>query len=139
MSGGKSSRRGTPQGGVISPLLANVYMNRFLKHWRITGRGEAFRAHVAYAASRSKKSVKRIKAKVGELLVPGNKGPWLQVRNQLNSLLSGWSAYFSHGTRASAYRAIDAHVYDRVRHFLRKRHKVRGRGTWRFSYAMVYG
>src|SRR5271155_2530642 len=34
MSGGKSSTHGTPQGGVASPLLANVYMNRFLKHWR---------------------------------------------------------------------------------------------------------
>ena len=32
--------------GVTSPLLANIYMNRFLKHWRLTGRGQAFRAHV---------------------------------------------------------------------------------------------
>jgi RNA-directed DNA polymerase len=46
MSGGTSSSRGTPQGGVASPLLANIYMNRFLKHWRLTGRGEAFQAHV---------------------------------------------------------------------------------------------
>ena len=46
MSGGKTSKRGTPQGGVASPLLANIYMNRFLKHWRLTRRGEAFRAHV---------------------------------------------------------------------------------------------
>jgi len=44
--GGKRNKRGTPQGGVASPLLANIYMNRFLKHWRLTGRGEAFRAHV---------------------------------------------------------------------------------------------
>jgi RNA-directed DNA polymerase len=29
-----------------SPLLANIYMNRFLKHWRFTDRGKAFRAHV---------------------------------------------------------------------------------------------
>ena len=37
-------------GGVASPLLSVIYMNRFLKHWRLTGRGEAFRAHViAYA------------------------------------------------------------------------------------------
>src|ERR1700757_2688616 len=34
MSGGKQSPCGTPQGGVISPLLANRYMNRFLRHWR---------------------------------------------------------------------------------------------------------
>jgi RNA-directed DNA polymerase len=46
VTGGKSSKRGTPQGGVASPMLANLYMNRFLKHWRMTGRGEAFRAHV---------------------------------------------------------------------------------------------
>ena len=46
MSGGKTSKRGTPQGGVASPLLANIYMNRFLKHWRLSRRGEAFRAHV---------------------------------------------------------------------------------------------
>ena len=44
--GGKRNKRGTPQGGVVSPLLANIYMNQFLKHWRLTGRGEAFRAHV---------------------------------------------------------------------------------------------
>jgi hypothetical protein len=35
MTGGKSNKRGTPQGGVISPLLANLYMNRFLKFWRM--------------------------------------------------------------------------------------------------------
>src|SRR4051812_7842621 len=46
MSGGKGSTRGTPQGGVASPLLSLIYMNRFLKHWRLTRRGEAFRAHV---------------------------------------------------------------------------------------------
>jgi len=46
MIGGKKNKRGTPQGGVASPLLANIYMNRFLKHWRLSGCGEAFRAHV---------------------------------------------------------------------------------------------
>src|ERR1019366_8068769 len=46
VSGGKGSACGTPQGGVISPLLANLYMNRFLKYWRITGRGEVFHAQV---------------------------------------------------------------------------------------------
>ena len=50
MSGGKTSRCGTPQGGVISPLLANLYMNRFLKYWRLTGRTAALSAQVvAYA------------------------------------------------------------------------------------------
>jgi RNA-directed DNA polymerase len=205
MSGGRKATRGTPQGGVASPLLANIYMNRFLKHWRQTERGEAFRAHVvSYAddfvilsrgcaaealawtravmtklgltlneaktsvrnarqehfdflgytfgpehfrkdghwylgASPSRKSVKRLKAKVSDLLVPGEMGTWSEVRNRLNSLLRGWSAYFSYGTRLQAYRAIDNHVHERVRHFLARRHKVPGRGTRRFSHDYVHG
>src|SRR3954468_23059386 len=46
MSGGKHSTCGVPQGGVISPLLANRYMNRFLRHWRNQGCGDAYKAHV---------------------------------------------------------------------------------------------
>jgi RNA-directed DNA polymerase len=50
LTGGKRNKQGTPQGGVISPLLANLYMNRFLKHWRLTEQGRKFKAHViAYA------------------------------------------------------------------------------------------
>lgn len=205
MTGGKDNTCGTPQGGVISPLLANLYMNRFLKHWRITGRGDAYRAHIVnYAddfvilsrgraaealawtrdvmtklgltlneaktsvrnarqerfdflgysfgphrfrkdghwylgASPSRKSVQRFKDKVGEKLVPGNMGAWPEVRDQLNSMLRGWSGYFGYGTRLQAYRAIDTHVHDRVRHFLVRRHKVPGRGTRVFSHDVVFG
>jgi len=180
-------------------------MNRFLKHWRITGRGEAFRAYVvSYAddfvilsrghatealawtnavmarlglalnevktsirearkervdflgytfgphryrkdghwylgASPSRKSVQRLKDKIGEILVPGNKGAWPEVCDQLNRMLRGWSSYFGYGTRLQAYRAIDAHVYDRVRNFLVKRHKVQGRGTRHFPHDLVFG
>jgi RNA-directed DNA polymerase len=205
MTGGKGNTRGTPQGGVASPLLANIYMNRFLKHWRLTGRGEAFHAHVvSYAddfvilsrghaaealtwtkavmtklgltlnevktslknarqdrfdflgysfgphhykangkwylgASPSKKSVQRLKIKVGKLLVPGNNDPWWEVRDTLNRSLRGWSNYFSYGTRRSAFRGVDRYVYERVRDFLARRHKVAGRGTKRFSCEVVYG
>ena len=46
MRGGRKNNRGTPQGGVVSPLLANVYMNRFLKYWRYQRCGETFRARI---------------------------------------------------------------------------------------------
>ena len=36
-SGGKKATRGTPQGGVASPLLANIYMHRFIKAFRKYG------------------------------------------------------------------------------------------------------
>ena len=79
-----------------------------------------------------------LKTKVSQLLTPSNKGAWTEVQARLNRLLSGWSAYFSHGALASVYRAVDDHVYDRVRNFLRKRHKAPGRGTKRFSREHVY-
>jgi RNA-directed DNA polymerase len=205
VTGGRGSTCGTPQGGVISPLLANLYMNRFLKYWRITGRGEIFRAQVVtyaddfvilsrgYAtealnwtrnvmtrigltlneaktgikqarierfdflgytfgphlfrktgrvylgASPSKKSVSRLREKVGDLLTRRNKEPWPQVRDHLNRLLRGWSNYFGYGTALSATRAVDNYVYERVRHFLRHRHKVHSRGGTRFSGTAVFG
>jgi RNA-directed DNA polymerase len=50
MSGGKGSKAGTPQGGVISPLLANIYMNRFLRVFLERGKDREFAARlVAYA------------------------------------------------------------------------------------------
>lgn len=204
MSGGKRSTCGTPQGGVISPLLANRYMNRFLRHWRQQGCGEAFRAHVVnYAddfvilsrgnatealvwtrrvmarlgltvneakttvrnarqerfdflgysfgphryrkdghwylgASPSRKSVQRLKDRVGEILISSSIAPWEEVRDRLNHLLRGWATYFAYGTRLMAYRAADNHVYEAVRGFLTRRHKVPSRGTRWFSDQEVF-
>lgn len=205
MTGGRKNGKGTPQGGVASPMLANLYMNRFLKYWRISGRGKLFQAWVVnYAddfviltrghaeearnwtakvmtclgltlnetktklrdarresfdflgytfgphrfrkdghwylgASPSKKSVARLRQKVNEVLVPGNKGAWPEVRNRLNPILRGWSSYFSYGTRLQAYRAVDNHVADRVRHFLRQRHRVPTRGTRAWPADEIFG
>lgn len=74
-----------------------------------------------------------------EVLVPGNKGAWAEVRNRLNSILRGWLSYFSYGTRLQAYRAVDNHVAERVRHFLRQRHHVPTRGTRALAADVVFG
>jgi RNA-directed DNA polymerase len=205
MAGGKNRTCGTPQGGVISPLLANLYINRMLKGWRKTKRGEQFQARIINYAddfvilsrnqavealewtrkvvaelgltlneaktsikqarkerfnflgytfgphyrwkdgreylgtSPSDKSVARIKAKVGEILTPSNKEPWEEVCQRLNQTLRGWAAYFSYGTLLKSYQAVDFHVEDRVRNFLKRRHKVSARGTVRFSEKMIFG
>ena len=50
MTGGRRSRAGTPQGGVISPLLANIYINRFLRVFRERGKDRELQARlVSYA------------------------------------------------------------------------------------------
>ena len=38
--------RGTPQGGVVSPLLANIYMRRFVLGWKVGGHEERLEAHI---------------------------------------------------------------------------------------------
>jgi RNA-directed DNA polymerase len=204
-TGGKDQDRGTPQGGVVSPGLANLYMNRMLKGFRQTRRGEQFRARIVNYAddfvilsrgkakealewtggvlerleltlnekktsirearrerfdflgytfgphysprtgreylghSPSKKSVGRIKQKVKELLVRQNVAPWEEVCQKLNQKLEGWREYFSGGSTSKAYKAVDEYVYDRVRQFLRKRHKVSSQGTRQFPAERVYG
>jgi len=205
LTGGKDNDRGTPQGGVVSPLLANLYMNRMLKGWRQTGRAEQLRAHIVNYAddfvilsrgkaaealewtrgvvqrlgltlnekktslrdareerfdflgfsfgphysrrsgrkyigfSPSQKSLRRIREKVGEHLKPNQQKPWEEVREQLNRKLRGWQAYFQLGSWWRAFEVVDEHVEERVRHFLRRRHKVNGQGTGLFSRKRIYG
>ena len=95
--------------------------------------------HWYLGASPSRKSVQRLKARVGEILVPSNVAPWDEVCGRLNRLLRGWSGYFAYGTRLMAYRAADNHVYEAVRGFLTRRHKVPTRGTRQFSNDNVFG
>ena len=213
LAGGEDRACGTPQGGVVSPLLANLYFNRMLKGWRQTGRGKQFRAHIVNYAddfvilsrrkaeeslawtrgvvsrlgltlmaqelkahyekktsirnarkerfdflgytfgphisrksgqeylgcSPSKKSVTKAKRNVREHLKPQNVTPWSEVRDRLNQKLKGWKAYFKLGSPARAFKALNYYVEERVRHFLRRRHKVQSQGTVQFSTARIYG
>jgi group II intron reverse transcriptase/maturase len=42
----KDTKRGTPQGAPISPLLANLYMRRFVLGWKTLGHGKRFQARI---------------------------------------------------------------------------------------------
>jgi RNA-directed DNA polymerase len=42
----KDEGRGTPQGAPISPLLANIYMRRFVLGWKTAGHDRALWAHI---------------------------------------------------------------------------------------------
>jgi RNA-directed DNA polymerase len=42
----KDEHRGTPQGGVLSPLLANLYMRRFVAGWKQLGHERRMDAHI---------------------------------------------------------------------------------------------
>ena len=95
--------------------------------------------HWYLGASPSRKSVARLRRKVREVLRPAEVGRWEEVRGRLNRVLAGWANYFSYGTRLMAYRAVDNHVHERVRGFLRRRCKVSSRGARQFSGQVVFG
>ena len=95
--------------------------------------------HRYVGAAPRKKAVTRVKGRIRQMLRPGNQEPWGEVKEALNRVLRGWAHYFSYGTRAQAYRAVDRYVSERVRHFLRRRHKVPARGTKRYPAERIFG
>ena len=74
-----------------------------------------------------------------EVAPPTLSKPWPEVRDHLNATLRGWSNYFGRGDCYPAYRAVNHYVYERVRMFLRRRHKVPSLGTAQFSDRVVFG
>lgn len=205
MTGGKRSTMGTPQGGVISPLLANIYMNRFMRAWRERGGDRRLKAVVvSYAddfvvlsrgkakealalirrwmkslkltlngdktrivnaetghfdflgytfgpivhkptgkpylgATPSKKATARLRERLRGVLSPWNTESWEKTVNKVNRIIRGWANYFSYGTVARAYWKLNAFMHARVQRFLRRRHKVPGRGTRRFPMHEIFG
>jgi len=205
LTGGRHSKAGTPQGGVISPLLANIYMNRFLRVFLERGKGQEFLARLVnyaddfvilsrghaepalewtrrvlgkigltlnetktciraarresfdflgytfgpdryrntgrwYLSARpSRKSIQRAKRNIREVLRMGIVASQRDVVAQVNRKLRGWAGYFNYGFRRPAYRALDHYVYECMRHFLRRRHKVPTRGTRRFTWPVIFG
>ena len=65
--------------------------------------------------------------------------PWDEVCDQLNMLLGGWQGYFRYGTLSKAYSEVNWYVADRVRNFLRRRHKIRSRGSRQFPTEHIHG
>jgi len=83
--------------------------------------------------------VNKARENVREHLAPNHVAPWEEVRDRLNQKLKGWKAYFRLGSPWKAFEALDEHVEERVRHFLRRRHKVPSQGTGQFSRERIYG
>ena len=195
----RDSKRGTPQGAPISPLLSNLYMRRFIEGWRRLGMEQEWGAKIvnyaddfvicckraapqamvamrqimgklkltvneekthlcelprerfdflgytfgrcysakdghAYIGTRpSKKSVKKMVSSISEvtdrrmLLLNAE-----DVVGRLNQKLTGWANYFCLGPVSPAYRLLDAHVCQRLRRWLCKKHKVAGNGWTRY-------
>jgi RNA-directed DNA polymerase len=94
----------------------------------------------AYIGTRpSKKSIAKVSRTISDLTSRRRLPIDTQVQVvELNRVLTGWGNYFSQGPVSRAYRAINAHVAERLRWWLCKKHKTPARGTARFPDERLY-
>lgn len=194
----KRTHRGTPQGGVISPLLANIYFRRFVLAWEKFGFQAKFNAqivnyaddfviccskgkgelamtamqhlmsklgltvntektHLAHVPHEpfdflgytfckqfakdgrvylgtkpSKKALKSLRSKIHEETAINRTWDTIENRvSRLNQLIGGWTNYFNQGPVLGSYNFIEQYTGRRLRRWLTKKHKQRGKSGWR--------
>ncbi len=99
------------------------------------GRCYSWKTGRAYLGTRpSRKAVRRVICAISEATARR----WVQTDVEdrveyLNRLILGWANYFSLGPVSTAYKAVDEQARRRLRQWLRRKHKLQGRGTSRFS------
>jgi group II intron reverse transcriptase/maturase len=204
--GGKRTRRGTPQGGVISPLLANVYLHAFDTAWRAGGLERRWQARlIRYAddfvvccRSRAVQVQAVIAAQLQALGLTLNaaKTRVLDARQQaftflgftvrlvrsqrtgssfplirpsaaarqrlrdrvkaltgrdhlalptptlitaVNRVVRGWAGYFHFQPCTRDFSALRWFIEERVRTYLRRKHRHRTRAYQALPYTVLYG
>ena len=202
----KDKGRGCPQGAPISPLLANLYMRRFILGWKALGYEKRFQAkivnyaddfvicccgHADEAMDAMRHMMRKLKLTVNEekthiCRLPDGSfdflgytfgrcysqktgrryigqrpsmqkvaelcrriSEWTSSRwglldekeqvTRLNRMMVGWANYFCQGPVSTDYRMITQHARQRVRQWLRRKHKVQGRGYSRFPDGYLHG
>ena len=104
------------------------------------GRQHSPRTGRSYIGTRpSSKKVQRLCREISELT--DRKWCWLEAEEQvrrLNRKLLGWANYFCLGAASKAYRAVDSHTCDRLRHWLARKHKEQGWRNSRFPEKLLY-
>lgn len=87
----------------------------------------------------SKKSLTRLRDQLHE----ETSRNWLwqseeEMIAKLNRILVGWQNYFSIGTIQTSYRSVDAYLFQRLRQWWCRKHKIRNRRDSRFSGRFLY-
>ena len=193
----KGNDKGTPQGGVISPLLANIYLNaldaamkmarlvryaddlvvlcRYNVHpifdrmaavlgnlgltlnpdkTRILNAAEEGFTFLGFTTQirknprtgktfplivPSKKALGRIKKEIKDATCRKNLAlPKEVIIARLNQALRGWANYFYYGNCSKTFAHLRNYIEERVRMYLSRKHRLKGRGYTKYPNAYLY-
>jgi len=201
----KGNDKGTPQGGVISPLLANIYLNVLDTIWKLKKVHERLGARlIRYAddvvalckgdTERISKGIKKVLGDLGltlnegktkvvdtrkesfnflgftievkenprtgkkfPMITPSKKAlehikleiknltcrknlalPKEDVVNKLNEKVRGWVNYFYYGNCSNNLSRLKGYLDERVRTYLRRKHRIKNRGYKAFPYKYLH-
>ena len=149
----KGNDKGTPQGGVISPLLANIYLNEE-KTKIVDARKESFnflgftiiakknpKTGKTFPLIRpSKKAIKHIKGEIKRLTCRKTLAiPKETIIKNLNEVVRGWTGYFYYGNCSRDLTTLKGFLDERVRTYLRRKHCKKSRGYRAYPYKYLYG
>ena len=206
VQGGQRTRCGTPQGGSISPVLANLYLHAFDTAWRAQGLEQRLQARlIRYAddfvilcrqtAAQVQPLVTQQLQALGLTLNPAKtrvldarqhsftflgftvrvarswrRGTWFpltqpsaaacqelrdtvkaltgrdrarrptpDVITEVNRVVQGWGGYFYFRHCTATFSALNEFICNRVRIYLRRKHRVRTDGYRVFPTPVLYG
>jgi len=116
---------GSPQGGVISPLLSNIYLDKEKTHLTDNQKGVTYLGFVIYdkQVSISPKKLKAFKENVRKM-TPRNHGMNVEeMIRRLNPILRGWANYF----RVANCRG----VFSKLMGWIRRRLRMKKMKEWK--------
>jgi len=206
VQGGQRTRRGTPQGGSISPVLANIYLHAFDTAWRAGGLEHRLQARLIRYADDFVILCRQTAAQVQPLVTQQlqalgltlnstktrvldarqqsftflgftvrmarswRRGTWFPLTQpsraacqelrdavkaltgrdrarrstpdviaEINRVVQGWAAYFYFRHCTATFSALNQFVGDRLRIYLRRKHRYRTGGYRPFPDSLLYG
>ena len=153
-----NGRKGVPQGGVISPLLSNIYLNEvdeMMERAREVTQRKGY-DNLGFIRSADdmvilvhghpkedwllQKVQKRLE--IGKRVRAVRKANWnkplKEVIQAVNAVIRGWVNYFRIGNSNSTFCKVSNYTEKKVRRFVMKRKKRKGFGWKRWSREVIY-
>jgi len=131
------TRKGTPQGGIISPtflaergltLSQEKTVITYIKKG-FTFLGQTFRKHGRVLhITPSVEGVLALVRKVGTLIREYVSAPMPVLIKKLNETLRGWGNYHRHVVASEAFGRIDTYVFEQLWRMVRRRHQNKSKG-----------